>query len=854
MGHCCVTGPNGATYTTQYDQFGRPQASTSSDGAVTNYTYSFNPATQTATIGTQWKKTIMDGFGRGTSVQTGHDSTTVSEVDTQYAACACSPLGKMSAVSLPYASGGTPVWTTYTYDASGRTLTATKPDGASRTTYTYSGNVTKVTDPAGKWKQNTTDAFGNLTTVTEPDPNNQPNGTLVTSYTYDSVNRLIQVTMPRSNGTQIRTFTWSGTDLASATNPENGAVTYQYDGAHHVTLRTDAKGQQTQYTYDAYGRLTLVHHTPDPIFVQGPVWEQALPLQDVNYYYDTNPFVSGFSQNAWGRLTAVTFGGSSTMYGNVTASYSLSVAPTYMYSYNQAGRVTDQRFRMTSTFTGVDSPVVNDFDAQYTWDNQGRMTARNGPDANYAYAYDAMGRLSTMTQAGNTIASAQYNAAGQVTNLNYGFPYVFAEVRTYNSLLQLTRQTVSGVMDMQYVYSANQNNGRIIQSIDGVAGETVNYTYDGLNRLATAGSTSGSWGQQYTYDGFGNLTGMQGAAVWSYPVNSPPSGYDANGLPGFGAYSWDVENRMVYQPIVGVGSNLNGYDPYGKRVFQVYMPPAGSTTPLAQAFFYTLDGHKVANIQCTASYYSDGTSYLQGCALSGGSSLYFGGKLIRSNGVTVVTDRLGSVRGNANGERMSYLPYGQERTSTADGREKFGTYVRDGAGQDYADQRYYNPQIGAFWSPDPGGVKTADPTNPGSWNRYAYVQGDPINFNDPTGKELVDCLDDWGCDWFGNGGGGGGGGGWNPCYGDQFSPSPDPFCYAPVPLPPDPPPPPPPDCFAQLKDRPVNDPGLPKFLHAVHTFWWVQDDTGTQHHLRRADERELIGNTVPERLGNRWKR
>ena len=27
----------------------------------------------------------------------------------------------------------------------------------------------------------------------------------------------------------------------------------------------------------------------------------------VNYYYDTNPFNSSYSQNAWGRLTAVTF-------------------------------------------------------------------------------------------------------------------------------------------------------------------------------------------------------------------------------------------------------------------------------------------------------------------------------------------------------------------------------------------------------------------------------------------------------------------------------------------------------------------------------------------------------------------
>jgi len=38
----------------------------------------------------------------------------------------------------------------------------------------------------------------------------------------------------------------------------------------------------------------------------------------------------------------------------------------------------------------------------------------------------------------------------------------------------------------------------------------------------------------------------------------------------------------------------------------------------------------------------------------------------------------------------------------------------------YADQRYYNPNYGSFWSPDPLGLRGANPRNPTSWNRYAY--------------------------------------------------------------------------------------------------------------------------------------
>ena len=66
--------------------------------------------------------------------------------------------------------------------------------------------------------------------------------------------------MPRSNGTQTRTFTYqSGTNwLLTATNPENGTVTYTRDAMGHVTKRVDAMGQTTNYTYDSYNRLTQV--------------------------------------------------------------------------------------------------------------------------------------------------------------------------------------------------------------------------------------------------------------------------------------------------------------------------------------------------------------------------------------------------------------------------------------------------------------------------------------------------------------------------------------------------------------------------------------------------------------------
>lgn len=77
---------------------------------------------------------------------------------------------------------------------------------------------------------------------------------------------------------------------------------------------------------------------------------------------------------------------------------------------------------------------------------------------------------------------------------------------------------------------------------------------------------------------------------------------------------------------------------------------------------------------------------------------------------------------------------------TPDKTEKFGTYFRDSAGQDYAERRYQNNRTGRFWSVDPGGVKTADPSAPTSLNRYAYVNGDPINHTDRRGLFIDDGL------------------------------------------------------------------------------------------------------------------
>ena len=49
--------------------------------------------------------------------------------------------------------------------------------------------------------------------------------------------------------------------------------------------------------------------------------------------------------------------------------------------------------------------------------------------------------------------------------------------------------------------------------------------------------------------------------------------------------------------------------------------------------------------------------------------------------------------------------------------------------------RRYNRWQSRFDQPDPY-AGSYSLTNPQSFNRYAYVQGDPVNFVDPTGLDI----------------------------------------------------------------------------------------------------------------------
>ena len=70
---------------------------------------------------------------------------------------------------------------------------------------------------------------------------------------------------------------------------------------------------------------------------------------------------------------------------------------------------------------------------------------------------------------------------------------------------------------------------------------------------------------------------------------------------------------------------------------------------------------------------------------------------------------------------------------------RYTSYERDGNGGDEAMMRRYTGKWHRFAQPDPY-EGSYDLTNPQSFNRYAYVQNDPVNFVDPLGLDPLGAV------------------------------------------------------------------------------------------------------------------
>jgi RHS repeat-associated protein len=105
-----------------------------------------------------------------------------------------------------------------------------------------------------------------------------------------------------------------------------------------------------------------------------------------------------------------------------------------------------------------------------------------------------------------------------------------------------------------------------------------------------------------------------------------------------------------------------------------------------------------------------------------------------------VSDRLGSVRllVAPNGDvslGQNFDPFGNVLEQSGPGQSVFGYTGEqmDLTGLVFLRARYYDPSVGRFLTPD---TIVPDPLRSMGWNRYAYVENNPIVYTDPSGRVI----------------------------------------------------------------------------------------------------------------------
>lgn len=476
---------------------------------------------------------------------------------------------------------------------------------------------------------------------------------------------------------------------------ETGAVwatrwLYDADGAGETAqsngrLReTQAQGADDQvvtdrYSYDNRGRMIRV--------------EQRVPG------FDNVARVTQYEYDGIDRVSTIRYPG----------------APRAVtYTYNAAGRLWrvgagDQPARYAEYEYNTDGSLATEylnnrrFQGRYRYDLHGHLlnVEYTGPGA--ARYYQAALEYG-IGNTGTAISAITYGTS-MATPRGYRYRYV------YNSLNRLIQAVTEGGPDVQ-------PNSR--WDLTGITGPWVDIDPNGNLQARKEG------GQVYTPSYAPQPNRLASMSLW----NTPPQvlEYDANGrVRNFG----DVRNfvysgtRVVPDSVTAYGRALQfTYNSAGRRVLK-------QSGPRKRLYVHGRSDLPLAEFTDNAA---EETQYILG--LSGLVAYERGGKTY-----FVIRDHLGSTRLIVDGDgnhtaHFNYLPYGnvllENSTST---KEAPIAYLFTGQEFDYElncynyKARFYDPNLGRFYCPDPAG----------QWfSPYSYVGSNPINRVDPSGLSAVD--------------------------------------------------------------------------------------------------------------------
>ena len=562
--------------------------------------------------------------------------------------------------------------THHTYDAQGRRLTTTEANGAVWTNvYSGTGVLERTKDPLGHENIFSYDEEDLL--ALEIDPLGR-----YTSYAYDAAGRMIDVT-DAENGTVSATYDAVG-NRTSVTNPMDHTWTFVFDGLGRVVREIDPEGNETETTFDERGLLDSTTNGRDQLVDYqyddaGRPTKVVLPLG--------GEFVHAHDEN--GKAGSSVFSGPGERFASVTNR-----------SFDRLDRLTARTGELAP---GVSKTIGNEYDAA------GNLQKLIYSDLKEVlYGYDELNRLETVTDWDGNVTRYFYDEVGNLVRTE--LPDTTEVVVTYDDARRVTAIS-DGPAGGPVVYSASftlNAAGRITGSNETlpldpfVADSAETFVYDDADRLVSGGAGA------YQYDADGNL------------VSGTIGGVTLN--PG------EIVHNELNQ-LEQLGTTTFRYDADGHRSAKT---DGGGTTLYVQ----DASGGRSRLLEELDASGNVVARYVYGLGLisrqKGGShSVYH----YDSRGSTIALRSGGAIT-----HRYAYGPYGELTGSQEADANPFRYagkegVVDDGNGLYYMRSRYYAPVLMRFIERDEAFAGTLTRTQ--SLNRYAYVEGNPIQFTDPDG-------------------------------------------------------------------------------------------------------------------------
>jgi RHS repeat-associated protein len=598
---------------------------------------------------------------------------------------------------------------------------------------------------------------------------------------YDSLDRPTTASLRSSSGASERAVGWR----------YDGHVVTQTDPLGHVTATTrsawggltrvgDAAGGNTQYEYDAFGRLLQVRDALNNVISTISYNPRGMKLAQT----DLDLGAWNYTRNAIGEIVSL-------------RDAKLQVTG---FTYDNLGRLTGR-----NTFEGASS---------WTWGtsatnhNIGRLAAIAGPGYSESLVYDAYGRPSTRTITSDASYryDYSYNGLGLLDSLTYpstgsgsrfrlGYEYDSGQLvrikdadapattfwrlntqdaggnvidETLGTAIRVVtgyhpisgamdyRQTSIGataIQDLAYAWDANDN---LTQRKDLRQGLTEDFRYDALDRLDDS-RRNGAINLDISYDPIGNINWKSDVC----PTATPCFGYHSSlkhavTSAGGQTYSYDANGNMTSRAgtsITWTADNLpNTIAGANGSISQFWHSPTGNrwkqlanysgTTETTIYAGELLEKVTRAGITTWRHYIlaPTGTAALHLRYSSGAAAAtrylthdYQGStdKLLDASGNILVAESFG-VFGARRAANWSGLPSASDvAVITANTRDGYtGQEHLDNLNLIHMNGRIYDPRIGRFISADP---YVPEPFSGQSLNRYAYVFNNPLSFIDPSG-------------------------------------------------------------------------------------------------------------------------